>query len=138
MMLATKVILILALFHVALAQKQSCQSKIQSFYQSEDQYYDLECDRINDTSKKGLLHQCQSLQKKMNTIKKSYYDFGVSLISIFTFSCSKSDFHFRFGRHGQNVPRTKSNGSGKVARADKKLNLVVVILVSKPLLALTV
>ena len=54
-MLATKVILILALFHVALAQKQSCQSKIQSFYQSEDQYYDLECDRSNNNSKKGLL-----------------------------------------------------------------------------------
>ena len=50
-----------------------------SFYQTEDQYYDLGCDKINPDSPKVLVYRCRFLQKKMDIFGKKYYDFGVSL-----------------------------------------------------------
>ena len=52
------------------------------FYQTEDQYYDLGCDQINDDSEKVLIYRCRFLQKKMDIMGKNYYDFGVSLKSL--------------------------------------------------------
>ena len=77
-MLATKVILFLAWISTTLAQKLSCQTIMKSFYQTEDQYYDLGCDRINDDSEKVMIYRCRFLQKKMDIMGKNYYDLGVS------------------------------------------------------------
>ena len=44
---------------------------MKSYYQTEDDYYKQGCDRINS-------EKCKLLQKKMDTIGKKYYDFGVS------------------------------------------------------------
>ena len=78
-MLATKVILILAWISTTIAQKLSCHTIMKSFYQTEDQYYNLGCDRINDDSEKVMIYRCRFLQKKMDIMGKNYYDFGVSL-----------------------------------------------------------
>ena len=88
MMLATKVVLFLAWISIILAQKLSCRTLMQSFYQTEDQYYNLGCDRINDDSQKVLIYRCRFLQKKMDIMGKNYYDFGVTspFFSIVQFS----------------------------------------------------
>ena len=82
MMLATKVILFLAWISATLAQKLSCQTIMESFYQTDDQYYDLGCDRIKADSQKVLIYRCRFLQKKMDIMGKKYYDLGVSWISL--------------------------------------------------------
>ena len=81
-MLATKAILFLAWIPTTLARKLSCQTIVKSFYETEDQYYDLECDQINDDSEKVMIYRCRFLQKKMDIMGKNYYDFGVSLKSL--------------------------------------------------------
>ena len=78
MMLATKVILFLAWISATLAQKLSCQTIMESFYQTDDQYYDLGCDRIKADLEKVLIYRCRFLQKKMDIMGKKYYDLGVS------------------------------------------------------------
>ena len=61
-----------------LAQKLDCKTIMNSFYQTEDQYYDLGCDKTNPDSPKVLVYRCRFLQKKMDIFGKKYYDFGVS------------------------------------------------------------
>ena len=63
------------------ARKLSCKTIMNSFYQTEDQYYDLGCDSINNDSEKVLLYRCRFLQKKMDIMGKQYYDFQVGLTS---------------------------------------------------------
>ena len=79
MMLATKVIIFFVLVGISVtsARKLSCKTIMNSFYQTEDQYYDLGCDSINDDSEKVLLYRCRFLQKKMDIMGKQYYDFQV-------------------------------------------------------------
>ena len=75
-MLATKVaFLLLAIF--GLAKAQNCGRLMKSFYQTEDQYYDLGCDE-KDIESKTLLYRCRFLQKKMDIVGRQYYDLGVS------------------------------------------------------------
>ena len=81
-MLATKVILFLAWISTTLAQKLSCKTIMNSFYETEDQYYDQGCDGINDDSEKVMIYRCRFLQKKMDIMGKKYYDLGVSWISL--------------------------------------------------------
>ena len=78
-MLATTVILILVGISVTSAQELSCKTIMTSFYQTEDQYYDLGCDGINKESEKVLLYRCRFLQKKMDIVGRQYYDFGVNV-----------------------------------------------------------
>ena len=82
-MLATKVICFFGLFGISgtSALKLSCKTIMNSFYQTEDQYYDLGCDRTNNNSEKVLLYRCRFLQKKMDIMGKQYYDFQVGLTS---------------------------------------------------------
>ena len=84
-MLATKVICFFSLVGIsqtsALKLSLSCKTIMNSFYQTEDQYYDLGCDRTNNNSEKVLLYRCRFLQKKMDIMGKQYYDFQVGLTS---------------------------------------------------------
>ena len=75
----TTVILIFLGTSVTLAQGLSCKTIMMSYYQTEDQYYDLGCDRTDDESDKALLYRCGFLQKKMDITGRQYYDFGVTL-----------------------------------------------------------
>ena len=79
-MLATTVVLILLRVSVTSAQELCCKTIMTSFYQTEDQYYDLGCDRTDDNSDKALLYRCGFLQKKMDITGRQYYDLGVSFI----------------------------------------------------------
>ena len=83
MMLATKVIFYFFLVGISVtsARKLSCKTIMNSFYQTEDQYYNLGCDRTNDDSEKVLLYRCRFLQKKMDIVGRQYYDFQVNLRS---------------------------------------------------------
>ena len=78
-MLATKVIFLL-LAILALGKTQNCREIMKSYYQTEDQYYDLGCDAKNLGSK-TLLYRCRFLQKKMDIVGRQYYDLGVGLLT---------------------------------------------------------
>ena len=74
-MLVTKVIFLLSAIF-ALGRTQNCREIMKSYYQTEDQYYDLGCDDAKNIGSKTMLYRCRFLQKKMDIVGRQYYDFG--------------------------------------------------------------
>ena len=67
----------LANFSLGLATTE-CMKIMTVYYQTEDQYYELGCDR--EVTSQSLLYRCRFLQKKMDIFGRKYYDFGVSYL----------------------------------------------------------
>ena len=98
----------------------SCKEIMEIFYQTEDQFYDLDCTESQKLeSNVTLTYHCRSLQKKMDIFGRKYYDLGVSrnlrqknknlILSL----C-------RNGLHGQFASKTNKSGPEKVALEDKR------------------
>ena len=74
-------ILVFIFCFVALATStEDCQQITQTFYQTEDQWYDIGCDESAKVqASQTFEYQCRFLQKKMDIFGRKYYDFRVSL-----------------------------------------------------------
>ena len=80
-MLEAKVILLLVLIlnFTDGTNSLDCKEIMEIFYQTEDQFYDLDCTESQKLeSNVTLTYHCRSLQKKMDIFGRKYYDFGVS------------------------------------------------------------
>ena len=62
---ATIVCFVHLTFALVATTQLTCQSIMKTFYQTEDHYYELGCDRKIDDSEKVLLYRCRFLQKNM-------------------------------------------------------------------------
>ena len=59
--------------------QNECSAIMNTFYQTEDQYFDLDCSNPEKlVSNMTLTYHCRSLQKKMDIFGSKYYDFQVS------------------------------------------------------------
>ena len=79
-MLLPKVILLILLLNITDGTNfPNCKEIMEIFYQTEDQFYDLDCTKSQKLeSNVTLTYHCRSLQKKMDIFGRKYYDFGVS------------------------------------------------------------
>ena len=80
-MLEAKVILLLVLILNITdgTNLPNCKEIMEIFYQTEDQFYELDCTESQKLeSNITLTYHCRSLQKKMDIFGRKYYDFGVS------------------------------------------------------------
>ena len=79
-MLLPKVILLMLLLNITDGTNlPNCKEIMEIFYQTEDQFYDLDCTESQKLeSNVTLTYHCRSLQKKMDIFGRKYYDFGVS------------------------------------------------------------
>ena len=61
--------------------QNDCRKIMDIFYQTEDQYFGLNCsDPDKLESNVTLSYHCRNLQKKMDIFGKKYYDFQVSTL----------------------------------------------------------
>ena len=103
---------------------ENCNRISQTFYQTENKWYDLGCSESGKVqSNQTLAYQCRFLQKKMDIYGRKYYDFSVTFI----FCCcnhfmpnSKENFLPRVGRPGQNVKTKDKKEMDKRALEEKK------------------
>ena len=80
-MLGSKIIFLLVLILNITDGTNSlnCKEVMEIFYQTEDQFYELDCTESQKLeSNVTLTYHCRSLQKKMDIFGRKYYDFGVS------------------------------------------------------------
>ena len=63
---------------LAKSNDENCNQISQTFYQTEDKWYDLGCsESAKVQSNQTLAYQCRFLQKKMDIFGRKYYDFRV-------------------------------------------------------------
>ena len=81
-MLEAKIILLILVLILNITDgtnSLSCKEIMEIFYQTEDQFYELDCTESQKLeSNVTLTYHCRSLQKKMDIFGRKYYDFGVS------------------------------------------------------------
>ena len=123
-MLEAKIILLILVLILNITDgtnSLSCKEIMEIFYQTEDQFYELDCTESQKLeSNVTLTYHCRSLQKKMDIFGRKYYDFGVSRNLGMH---SKIDFFFslfRNGLLGQFASKTNKSGPEKVALEDKR------------------